>query len=75
MKNTHTPDNHSTTQAKFKFTVWRSDLSRILDVRFGLTINDCLDDLQVIRFYRAGDSPSHVASYLKGKRGLSDFRY
>ena len=73
MSNPHTPENPTPTQTKFN--IWRSDLSRILDVRFGLTIYDCLDDLQLILFFRAGDSPSHVAGYLKDKRGLYDFRH
>jgi hypothetical protein len=55
-----------------QYPPWEKKLGRILQNRYGIGIVDCLDEVELIRSFRNGESPVEVAEELERKRGLTD---
>jgi|GEM_PF-2288733 len=55
-----------------QYPLWEKKLGRILKNRYGIGIVDCLDEVELIRSFRNGESPAEVAEELERKRELTD---
>jgi hypothetical protein len=55
-----------------QYPLWERKLGSILQNRYGIGIVDCLDEVELIRSFRNGESPVEVAEELERKRGLTD---
>ena len=54
------------------YSLWKTDLELVLQKRFGIGINDCLDEIELVSSFRNGESPEEVADDLERNRGLTD---
>jgi len=55
-----------------RYSLWKTDLELVLQKRFGIGINDCLDESDMNRCFNAGESTVEVACWLKDKRELNE---
>lgn len=56
------------------FDAWLEDFNRILQTRFGINAGDVLHEALLRRDFERGETPEQIASYLKRKRNLTDWR-
>jgi len=64
--------SESNTVSDRLYSLWKTDLEMVLQKRFGIDINDCLDEIELAGSFSNGETPQEIAEELERKRGLVD---